>query len=77
MPYPHPFLHAAFASLSKDTASGINLLKKGSDPQLKADEEYPEWLWMLVQPEKTLGELKRADEASLGMDEASAGQSGA
>jgi hypothetical protein len=65
-------LHAAFASLSKDIVTGLNLLKKGSDPPLKADEELPEWLWALAEPGKTLNELKRAEEAGrLTLDEAS------
>ena len=26
---------------------GGNILKEGSDPELKPDSEYPEWLWTL------------------------------
>lgn len=51
--------------------TGLNLLKKGSDPPLKGDEELPDWLWKLGEPEKTLNELKRADEASLTLQEVS------
>ena len=77
MAHPLPALPsppAAFASLSKDTATGLNLLKKGSDPPLKPDSEYPDWLWTLVAPEKTLGELKRQGEASLTLEDVSGGR---
>ena len=26
---------------------GANMLKEGSDPELKPDSEYPDWLWTL------------------------------
>lgn len=26
---------------------GANILKEGTDPELKPDSEYPEWLWSL------------------------------
>lgn len=28
--------------------TGANYFKEGEDPLLKADEEYPEWLWGLL-----------------------------
>ena len=36
---------------------GVNILKNGSDPELKPDDEYPEWLWKLTKPLPSLGEL--------------------
>ena len=60
---------AAFASLTNDTVTGLNMLKKGSDPAIKPDTEYPDWLWALAEPEKTLSELRRVDEESLTLGE--------
>ncbi|KAI8912329.1 mitochondrial ribosomal protein L37-domain-containing protein, partial [Powellomyces hirtus] len=31
---------------------GINILKDGEDPVAKADKEYPDWLWSLLEPKK-------------------------
>lgn len=31
---------------------GINIFKNGSDPIAKLDEEYPDWLWDLLDVEK-------------------------
>ncbi|TPX59996.1 hypothetical protein PhCBS80983_g02053 [Powellomyces hirtus] len=31
---------------------GINILKDGKDPVAKADKEYPDWLWSLLEPKK-------------------------
>ncbi|EFN54258.1 hypothetical protein CHLNCDRAFT_135806 [Chlorella variabilis] len=53
------------ASLSKEVVTGLNILKKGQDPPLKADEELPEWLWQLAEPEKTLNELRRMKSESM------------
>lgn len=53
-----------FAGLSKEVATGVNILKGGSDPPLLPDEEYPEWLWELADPEPTLFELRRRYEAA-------------
>lgn len=38
---------------------------QGQDPPLKADEELPEWLWQLAEPEKTLNELRRMKSESM------------
>lgn len=35
------------------------ILKNQPDPPLKADEEYPEWLWKLLDKQPTLKELKQ------------------
>ena len=32
---------------------GINYFKEGSDPVLKPDSEYPEWLWEILDDSKT------------------------
>jgi hypothetical protein len=69
-PTPPP---AGLATLSADTATGINVEKKGVDPPLKADEELPEWLWAMASPRKPLSELRRhAKVAELSYDEVSA-----
>ena len=43
---------------------GINIQKAGTDPPLKADSDYPEWVSQLSEPEPTLTELKRRVEAN-------------
>lgn len=57
--------------MSKDVLTGLNITKGGSDPPLKPDEEYPEWLWELAQPERTLADLRRKENSSLGFEEVS------
>ncbi|RLN99371.1 hypothetical protein DYB28_008066, partial [Aphanomyces astaci] len=37
----------------------VNILKDSTHPELKAREEYPEWLYTLLDPKPTLGELER------------------
>ncbi|EQC27823.1 hypothetical protein SDRG_14407 [Saprolegnia diclina VS20] len=37
----------------------VNILKDGAHPELKPREEYPEWLFTLLEPKPTLGELER------------------
>jgi len=37
----------------------VNILKDGEHPELKPREEYPEWLFTLLEPKATLGELER------------------
>jgi len=46
--------------MSSSTATGININKSGSDPQLKDDKDIPEWLWPLAEPPRSLGDLRRA-----------------
>lgn len=53
-----------FAGLSKEVATGVNILKGGSDPTLLPDDEYPEWLWELADSGPTLNELRRRYEAA-------------
>ncbi|KAF0685967.1 Aste57867_22219 [Aphanomyces stellatus] len=43
----------------------VNILKDGSHPELKAREEYPAWLYTLLEPQQTLGELERKGYDSL------------
>ncbi|OQS07600.1 hypothetical protein THRCLA_20105 [Thraustotheca clavata] len=43
----------------------VNILKDGAHPELKAREEYPEWLFTLLEPQPTLGELERKGYDSL------------
>ncbi|GBG84401.1 hypothetical protein CBR_g38683 [Chara braunii] len=40
---------------------GANIMKDGSDPPLKDDSEYPDWLWTLLDKQPTLSELQRKD----------------
>ncbi|XP_058956885.2 large ribosomal subunit protein mL54-like [Pocillopora verrucosa] len=35
---------------------GINYLKDGSDPPLLPDNEYPDWLWEVLQPKQPVDE---------------------
>mmetsp|Transcript_1687 Transcript_1687/g.3478 ORF Transcript_1687/g.3478 Transcript_1687/m.3478 type:complete len:132 (-) Transcript_1687:253-648(-) len=49
-------------------ATGLNLLKTGTDPVLGPDEAYPDWLWTLTDPELSMMELQHmasADPQSL------------
>ncbi|KAJ3035704.1 hypothetical protein HDV00_003465 [Rhizophlyctis rosea] len=32
---------------------GINMFKGGADPVAKADKDYPDWLWTILEPKKT------------------------
>jgi hypothetical protein len=29
------------------TIDGLNIFKEGDDPEIKADDQYPEWLWTM------------------------------
>lgn len=49
---------------SATVATGINIKKGGSDPELGADDAYPDWLWGLIEPRKTLTELEKEVEAA-------------
>lgn len=51
--------------MSKEVVTGLNILKKGQDPPLRPDDQLPDWLWQLAEPEKTLNELRRTKEEDL------------
>ncbi|KAK9916818.1 hypothetical protein WJX75_007397 [Coccomyxa subellipsoidea] len=46
-------------TLSTTTATGVNYFKKGEDPPLKDDSEYPDWLWTIHEPPPTLYSLQK------------------
>ncbi len=48
--------------LSKDTATGVSILKGQTDPPIKPDNEYPPWLFKLLETEQTVVELQRTYE---------------
>ena len=45
--------------MSKDVVTGANYMKSGSDPPLKPDSEYPDWLWDITKPKEALFSLQR------------------
>ncbi|CAK0735659.1 hypothetical protein CVIRNUC_000617 [Coccomyxa viridis] len=47
------------SSVSETTATGVNYFKTGEDPPLKADSEYPDWLWTIPEPPSSLFTLER------------------
>lgn len=58
--------------LSKEVATGCGLMKGEADPPLKADAEYPAWLWKLLEPAPSGNELEKAyKEGGLSMEEVS------
>ncbi len=50
--------------LSKDTATGVAILKGQNDPPIKPDNEYPPWLFKLLETEATVVELQRVYEGT-------------
>ncbi|KAK9825425.1 hypothetical protein WJX81_004741 [Elliptochloris bilobata] len=46
-------------AMSKDVVTGANYQKAGSDPPLRPDSEYPEWLWDIMKPKEPLFALQR------------------
>jgi hypothetical protein len=58
-------------SSSSDVVTGLNVSKSGSDPSVKPDDAYPEWLWELEKPAATLTDLHRADFESLDFESVS------
>ena len=50
------------AAPSSPSVIGLNILKDGQDPELRPDEEYPEWVWTLHQPRPSLQALKTRHE---------------
>ena len=61
---------ASTGSMSTTHCTGMNILKDGKDPELMPDDQYPDWLWTILDPEKgniamkTLGELEKELEAA-------------
>ena len=61
---------ASTGSMSTTHCTGLNILKDGKDPELMPDDQYPNWLWTILDPEKgniamkTLGELEKELEAA-------------
>ena len=61
---------ASTGSMSTTHCTGLNILKEGEDPELMPDDQYPDWLWTILDPEKgniamkTLGELEKELEAA-------------
>ena len=61
---------ASTGSMSTTHCTGLNILKDGEDPELMPDDQYPDWLWTILDPEKgniamkTLGELEKELEAA-------------
>eukprot|EP01018_Ginkgo_biloba_P026209 Gb_31356 [translate_table: standard] len=51
--------------LKASTVVGANILKDGTDPAIKADSEYPDWLWHLLDKRAPLSELQRKDPKTL------------
>lgn len=45
--------------MSSTHCTGLNYKKGGSDPELGPDESYPDWLWTLLEPKKTLTQLEK------------------
>ena len=50
---------AGASGVSETTATGVNYFKTGEDPLLKADSEYPDWLWNIPEPPPSLFTLER------------------
>mmetsp|Transcript_2216 Transcript_2216/g.5213 ORF Transcript_2216/g.5213 Transcript_2216/m.5213 type:complete len:156 (-) Transcript_2216:188-655(-) len=45
--------------MSATHCTGLNYTKGGSDPELGPDSDYPDWLWELTKPKKTLTMLEK------------------
>lgn len=48
--------------LSKEVATGCGLMKGQNDPPILPDDQYPAWLWTLLQPQPLVSELRTAYE---------------
>lgn len=51
-----------FGSLSSDKATGVALKKGEEDPPILPDDQYPPWLFTLMDPQPTVNELQRVYE---------------
>ena len=53
------------SSVAKGTVlKGIHILKQGSDPVAKGDEEYPDWLWKLLSQKKKMNSYSQEEQLS-------------
>ncbi|XP_057532263.1 54S ribosomal protein L37, mitochondrial-like [Amaranthus tricolor] len=61
------------SSLSKEvkatTVVGANIFKDGTDPKIRPDAEYPDWLWHLLDKRPALSELQRQDPEALALED--------
>ena len=55
-------MFATGAGFASEAIKGINILKSGSDPEVKPDEQYPQWVWQVGSPGKMLSQLNREQE---------------
>ncbi|KAK9833222.1 hypothetical protein WJX74_010821 [Apatococcus lobatus] len=60
-----PFTTTTTAFSDSKTVPGLNIKKSGSDPELKEDSAYPDWLWALPNRGVSLYELGKQDEEDL------------
>mmetsp|Transcript_26656 Transcript_26656/g.65339 ORF Transcript_26656/g.65339 Transcript_26656/m.65339 type:complete len:148 (+) Transcript_26656:181-624(+) len=49
----------ADTGMSATHCTGLNFIKGGVDPELGPDSAYPDWLWALIEPKKTLLVLEK------------------
>lgn len=45
--------------MSDEVCTGANIFTEGTDPTLKPDDEYPEWLWELSKPLKSVKQIRQ------------------
>ena len=50
---------ASTGSMSTTHCTGLNILKDGKDPELMPDDQYPDWLWTLLDEPKSLTDLEK------------------
>lgn len=55
--------------VKSSTTVGANILKDGTDPPVKPDSEYPDWLWHLLDKQPPLSELERKDPNTMSFPE--------
>ncbi|KMT17086.1 hypothetical protein BVRB_2g041400 [Beta vulgaris subsp. vulgaris] len=60
-------------SLTKEvkatTVVGANILKDGTDPKVRPDSEYPDWLFQLLDKRPALSELQRKEAEDLSVED--------
>uniref|UniRef100_A0A0C9RQ91 Large ribosomal subunit protein mL54 n=1 Tax=Wollemia nobilis TaxID=56998 RepID=A0A0C9RQ91_9CONI len=55
--------------LKASTVVGANINKDGADPAVKADSDYPDWLWHLLDKQIPLSELQRKEPKTMSVQE--------